>query len=196
MNRMKNDAVMHKQFLDFMQIDGRPIINVDTMDWLIGQGFFVKPAAIKHHGNHTGGLFEHSMMVAQVLVEMTQKFDIPWTRPESPYIVGMLHDVCKLDDYIDENASDVVVMGSGSPISKDPKWTYNPAPMFAGHGDKSVMMLSQVMTLTEEEMLCIRFHMGAYVTSEWDAFDRAIRKYQSVLFTHTADMYASKVKDV
>lgn len=63
-------------------------------------------------------------------------------------------------------------------------------------GDKSVMMLSQVMTLTEEEMLCIRFHMGAYVTSEWDAFDRAIRKYQSVLFTHTADMYASKVKDV
>jgi hypothetical protein len=57
-------------------------------------------------------------------------------------------------------------------------------------------MLSQVMTLTEEEMLCIRFHMGAYVTSEWDAFDRAIRKYQSVLFTHTADMYASKVKDV
>lgn len=108
----------------------------------------------------------------------------------------MLHDVCKLDDYIDENASDVVVMGSGSPISKDPKWTYNPTPMFAGHGDKSVMMLSQVMTLTEEEMLCIRFHMGAYVTSEWDAFDRAIRKYQSVLFTHTADMYASKVKDI
>lgn len=27
-------------------------------------------------------------------------------------------------------------------------------------------------------------------------FDRAIRKYQSVLFTHTADMYASKVKDI
>lgn len=107
-----------------------------------------------------------------------------------------LHDVCKLDDYVDENASDVVVMGTGSPISKDPKWTYNPAPMFKGHGDKSVMMLSQVMTLTEEEMLCIRFHMGAYVTDDWDAFDRAIRKYQSVLFTHTADMYASKVKDV
>ena len=171
MNRM-NDKIAQEQFLNFMNVDGRPIVSVQTMDWLIGQGFFVKPAAIKHHGNHTGGLFEHSMMVAQVLVEMTQKFDIPWTRPESPYIVGMLHDVCKLDDYFDENASD------------------------AGHGDKSVMMLSQVMTLTEEEMLCIRFHMGAYVTSEWDAFDRAIRKYQSVLFTHTADMYASKVKDV
>lgn len=192
----QNDAAIQKQFLDFMQVDGKPIVSAEMLDWLIGQGFFVKPASIKYHGNYTGGLFYHSMMVAQVLVEMIQKFDIPWTRPESPYIVGAFHDVAKLDDYIDENASDVVVMGSGSPISKDPKWAYNPAPIFKGHGDKSVMILSQVMTLTEEEMLCIRFHMGAYVTDDWDAFDRAIRKYQSVLFTHTADMYASKVKDV
>ena len=128
------DRQAKEKFLNFMQIDGRPLVSVDTLDWLIGQGFFVKPAAIKHHGNHTGGLFEHSFMTAQVLVEMTQKFDIPWSRPESPYIVGMFHDVCKLDDYVDDNASDVVVMGTGSPISKDPKWTYNPAPMFKGHG--------------------------------------------------------------
>lgn len=191
-----NDNKYIEQFVDFMKVDGKPIVTAGMLDWLIGQGFFVKPAAIKHHGNHTGGLFEHSFMTAQVLVEMTEKFDIPWTRPESPYIVGMLHDVCKLDDYIDKNASGIVVMGSGSPISKNPEWTYNPEPLFKGHGDKSVMMLSQVMTLTEEEMLCIKFHMGAYVTDEWDAYDRAIRKYQSVLFTHTADMYASKVQDV
>lgn len=196
MNRKMNDNKYMNQFLDFMKVNGKPIVSAEMMDWLIGQGFFVKPAAIKHHGNHTGGLFEHSFMTAQVLVEMTEKFDIPWTRPESPYIVGMLHDVCKLDDYIDKNASGIVVMGSGSPISKNPEWTYNPEPLFKGHGDKSVMMLSQVMTLTDEEMLCIRFHMGAYVTDEWDAYDRAIRKYQSVLFTHTADMYSSKVKDV
>ena len=98
-----------------------------------------------------------------------------------------------MDDYIDENAQGV---GNSLLISKNPKWTYNPTPVFAGHGDKSVMMLSQVITLTEEEMLCIRFHMGAYVTDDWDSFDRAIRKYQSVLFTHTADMYASKVQDI
>lgn len=194
---MMNDKNAINQFLDFMNADSRQICNVDLVDWLVKEGFFVKPAAINHHGNYTGGLFQHSLAVAQVLVEMTQKFDIPWTRPESPYIVGMFHDVCKLDDYIDKNASDVVVMGTGSPVSKNPEWIYNPAPMFKGHGDKSVMMLSQVMTLTEEEMLCIRFHMGAYEGQEsWDAFDRAIRKYQSVLFTHTADMYVSKVQDI
>lgn len=192
-----NDKEYFNQFCEFMQTpNGRPICNVNTVDWLMKEGFFIKPAAIKHHGNHTGGLFEHSLEVAKVLVEMTEKFDIKWTRPESPYIVGMLHDVCKLDDYCDGNASDVVVMGTGSPISKNPDWTYNDAPMFKGHGDKSVMMLSTVMTLTEEEMLCIRFHMGAYKTEDWDGFDKAIRKYSSVLFTHTADMYASKVKNV
>ena len=60
--------------------------------------------------------------------------------------------------------------------------------------DKFAKIFGQIFE--EEEMLCIRFHMGAYVTDDLDAFDRAIRKYQSVLFTHTADMYASKVKDV
>ena len=184
---------MINKFTEFMKPAN---VTAGTMDWLIKNGFFVKPAAIKHHGNYTGGLFDHSFATAQVLVEMTQKFDIPWDRPESPYIVGMFHDVCKMDDYVDKNAADIVMMGTGSPISKNPGWTYNSEPLFKGHGDKSVMMLSQVMTLTEEEMLCIRFHMGAYQTDDWDTFDRAIRKYQSVLWTHTAVMYASKSQDV
>lgn len=49
-----NDKIAQQQFLDFMQIHKRAIINVDTMDWLIGQGFFVKPAAIKHHAFNAG----------------------------------------------------------------------------------------------------------------------------------------------
>ena len=90
---MKNNT---ERFIDFMKVNGKPIVSADLLDWLIGQGFFVKPATIKHHGNHTGGLFEHSFMTAKVLVEMTEKFNIPWTRPESPYIVGMFHDVRNL----------------------------------------------------------------------------------------------------
>jgi hypothetical protein len=67
--------------------------------------------------------------------------------------------------------------------------------LLKGHGDKSIMLLSQFMTLTEEEILCIRYHMGAYNRDDWEGYDRAIRKYQTVLWTHTADMYASKVLD-
>ena len=186
-----------QKFLDAMKLkDGTPLVTEKFLDWLIGQGFFMKPAAIKHHGNYTGGLFDHSFEVMEDLVEMTEKFNIPWENERSPYIVGMFHDLCKMDDYIDENAMGTVIMGTGSPISNNPNWTHNPDKILKGHGDKSVMMLSQFMTLTEEEILCIRFHMGAYETDSWNEWDAAIRKYQSVLWTHTADMYASKVTGV
>ncbi|MCZ9313173.1 MAG: hypothetical protein O0V67_07325 [Methanocorpusculum sp.] len=197
MMQMNNDKDRQNKFLEVMKLkNGTPIVPADLLEWLIGQGFFMKPAAISHHGNYTGGLFDHSLAVMEDLVEMTEKLDIKWTRPESPYIVGMFHDVCKLDDYCDKNAMDTVVMGTGSPISKNPDWIHNPDRMMKGHGDKSVMLLSQFINLTEEEMLCIRFHMGAYNTDEWDFYDKAIRKYETVLWTHTADMYASKVQDV
>lgn len=184
-------------FLDAMKLkDGTPILTASFVEWLVDEGFFVKPAAIKHHGNYTGGLFDHSFEVMNTLLEMTESLGLKWSRPESPYIVGMFHDLCKMDDYVDENAEGIVMMGTGSPVSKEPKWTYNTNRILKGHGDKSVMMLSQFMTLTEEEIMCIKFHMGAYETENWNEYDAAIRKYQNVLWTHTADMYASKVKDV
>ena len=55
--------------------------------------------------------------------------------------------------------------------------------------------IEQHMGLTEEERLCIRYHMGAYETSDWDGYDQAIRKFPNVLWTHTADMLASKLME-
>ena len=194
---MNNKGYNYAIFHDVMKLkDGTPLVSPELVDYLIGNGFFMKPAAIKHHGNYTGGLFDHSFEVMKVLVDMTERFDIKWQDSRSPYIVGMFHDLCKMDDYVDENANDIVVMGTGSPISNNPKWTYNDNKILTGHGNKSVMMLSQFMTLTEEEIMCIRFHMGAYETESWNEWGAAIEKYETVLWTHTADMYASKVKGV
>jgi hypothetical protein len=96
----------------------------------------------------------------------------------------MFHDLCKLDDYV------IKYEDSGK------FWEYNKEKLLPGHGDKSIIMLSNFIALTEEEMLCIRFHMGAYNTDDWEYYDKAIRKYETVLWTHTADMYASKVLNV
>lgn len=166
-------------FLEKMKVNGIPAINIDLLDWLIEKGFFEKPASVNHHGNHTGGLFEHSLEVMNTLVGITRQLGIRWQNSRSPYIVGMFHDLCKIDDY---------VYGAG--------WEYNPDKILKGHGEKSIMLLSQFINLTEEEIMCIRFHMGAYETSEWNGYDKAIRKYETVLWTHTADMYASKVVGV
>ena len=183
-----------EQFLESMTLNKTLLIPFDMYEWLVKNGFFMKPVAIKHHGNHTGGLYEHSLKVMQVLVDMTERLDLKWENPRSPYIVGMFHDLCKMDDYVDKHATGVQMMGTGSPVVyTDAEWTYNKNKILTGHGDKSVMMLSQFINLTEEEIMCIRFHMGAYETGAWDQYDAAIRKYENVLWTHTADMYASKV---
>ena len=66
-----------------------------------------------------------------------------------------------------------------------------------GHGEKSVMLLSQYLSLTMEEILCIRYHMGAFVDQkEWNDYTRAIHEYPNILWTHMADMIAAHILEV
>ena len=147
-------------------------------------GFFTAPASTKYHGAYEGGLFDHSLETTKALVELTEKLGLKWERPVSPYIVGMYHDLCKCDNY-------VVDVETG-------KYIYNPEIIIPGHGDKSLIMLQRYIELTDEEIACIRWHMGAYETDTklWNYYGRAIENYPNVLYTHTADMIASKIRGV
>lgn len=165
-----------QQYKEFM---GNYADNV-ILQQLMHIGFFEAPASTKYHGNYPGGLFDHSLVVATELVGLTKCLNLEWQRKRSPYIVGMYHDICKCDSYEKE------VDG----------YIYNPNNAFPGHGAKSVLILSPICRMTEEEVYCIRYHMGAYEKEEWDYYDRAIRKYPNVLWTHTADMSASKIHNV
>lgn len=149
-------------------------------------GFFDSPASTKYHGAYKGGLFDHSLCVAQLLVDLTNKLNLKWKRPMSPYVVGMFHDLCKCDNYVKD------------PTPYSDEWIYNVDSILPGHGDKSVIMLSKYITLTDEEIACIRWHMGAYEkdTTMWNYYGKAIEKYPNVLYTHTADMIASKILGV
>ena len=61
---------------------------------------------------------------------------------------------------------------------------------FVGPGSKPV-------PLTEEEMLCIRWHMGAFDDKEnWNSYGRAVTNFPNVLYTHTADMIAARILGV
>ena len=147
-------------------------------------GFFTAPASIKYHGDYEGGLFDHSFITAKILVELTEKLDLKWQRPESPYIVGMFHDLCKCDNYISH--------------AFDNGFSYNPDIIIPGHAEKSIIILQRYVELTDEEIACIRWHMGAYEKDPkmWEYYGRAIEKYPNVLYTHTADMIASKIVGV
>lgn len=141
-----------------------------------------------------GGLFDHSYMVAHYLKKLTEECRLDWQNPRSPLLVGMFHDLCKMDNYQHPVIAETL---GGEKIRDDFKWEYATDTLLKGHGDKSVMVLAQYFKLTEEEIMCIRYHMGAFCDkSEWNDYTRAVHKYTNVLWTHQADMLASHVEGV
>lgn len=175
-----------------------PIIGSSTVRMLLENGFCTAPASTKYHGCHEGGLFEHSVTVAYILQKYTERLELYWERGCSPILIGMIHDLCKIDAYskvIDQRESED--WDSGAKIPEIYHWDYSPKPIVKGHGDKSVIYaLQNGCQLTEEEIACIIYHMGAYETDRWSAFDNAIKTYPNVLYTHMADMEASKILGV
>lgn len=160
--------------------------------------FYRAPASTKYHGAYEGGLFDHSMNVAKQLLSFT-KFGVcePWQSSRSPILIGLLHDYTKLGAYL--HVQDM------NPVERelDDFFIYNPyaQKLSSIHGEDSVKKLMagverfNLPAFTGEELECIRFHMGSYETGDWNMYDKAIRKFPNVLWTHTADMYASKLME-
>lgn len=180
MKRTREDRIGMVESLEIF--DDVQILALDEM------GFFTAPASTKYHGNYEGGLFDHSWETAKALAVMTEKLGLLWERDnyKSPWIVGLLHDLCKCDAYEVKPVIGVYY----------DEWKHVDKTLLKGHGEKSVMVASTLMKLTMEEVLCIRYHMGAYMTDDWNQYDLAIKKYPNVLYTHTADMIASKIVGV
>ena len=184
-----SDCFSKSELTDFCNLmklpDGTPLLPIDMLDWLVTKGFFKAPASTKYHGAHEGGLYQHSASVMEFLVQLTKDNDLHWQDERSPYIVGMFHDLCKIDQYLPFMDCESI------------SWDYNPNTLLKGHGEKSVMLLSQFYSLTEEEICCIRYHMGAFTPKEeWNDYTGAIHAYPNVLWTHQADMLASHVAGI
>lgn len=151
--------------------------------------YFYGPSSTRWHAAYPGGGFDHALNVTQCLVNMTQRMGLKWQRPVSPYLVGLLHDVTKCGAYImkqemNPNTNEIETW-----------YEYNNERNIESeiHGEDSLIKIMKYLHLTDEEQACIRWHMGAYEGKEsWPDFDAAIKKFPNVLFTHTADMYASK----
>lgn len=184
-----------KTYIDYLNRAGR-----DGMDGLIAHleketDFFAAPASTRFHGNYAGGLCEHSLHVLERLTrhmaDPVFKERIENVSMNTAIIVALLHDVCKTNYYTVEMRNRKI----------DGEWQQ--VPFFAvedeypyGHGEKSVDIIRNYITLTEEEKFAIRWHMGYTEPKEvWSALDAAITKYPLVLALHEADLEASKFLD-
>ena len=145
--------------------------------------FYQMPASTKYHNNTEGGLLQHCLTVWKNLETLTETLSLKWEDPSSPFVIAMLHDACKIDAYYYNPDYGCWGRNEGHP---------------EGHGDLSLKVIEELdIELTEEEKLCIRWHMGAFDKKEnWAGFTEAIHRYPNVLWVHSADMMSSQIDEV
>ena len=149
--------------------------------------FFSAPASTRFHGSFEGGLCEHSLKVYEILKEKAKDYD-----QDSVKIIALLHDICKVSFYkVDYRNSKV----DGEWI-KVPYYTVDDEIPY-GHGEKSVMMISEFIKLTPEEKYAIRWHMGFTEPKEnYQYIGIAYKKYPIALLVHEADLEATYFYDI
>ena len=167
--------------------------NREGMDKLIEfinkTDFFKAPASTRYHGNYEGGLLEHSMKVYEILKEKVKNSSIPInTSEESLIIIALLHDICKVNFYKVDYRNAKNEFGEWEKV---PYYTVDDTIPY-GHGEKSVMMLTEYIKLTSEEKYCIRWHMGFTEPKElYGTLGLAFKKYPLSLLVHEADLEAT-----
>lgn len=156
---------MKEQFIELLRSTKREGIE-NVIDYLEKVGFFSAPASVARHLNSDGGLVVHSLNVYKTATAISKQMialkpEIAEKLPEESIIISaLLHDVCKANIYkkIQKWRKDA-----------DNRWEqydsydcdYSRFPV--GHGEKSVIMLLRLgLQLTNDEILAIRWHMGAW----------------------------------
>ncbi len=164
------------------------------LDWLERSDFFVAPASTRRHNAFKGGLCQHSINVYKRLVKLLQfEYGDDWqtkVNPESVAIIGLLHDVCKVDTYVEDYRN-----------VKDDEGVWRKKPYYKvednlpyGHGEKSVYIISAFIRLTREEALAINWHMGEFdirVQNGSYMISDVFYKYPLCFLSHLADLSAT-----
>lgn len=158
-----------------------------VMNWLEESTFFEDPASGKYHNAFRGGLVDHSLNVYHILNEKNKLLGglVPL---RSVIISALLHDVCKIGSY---NIKESWRKDEKNRWESYRGYGYNDDPFPAGHGEKSVMLLCDKMSLTKDEMLAIRWHGGPVEDPKGYGFINAAKTSALTLLLHTSDFEAS-----
>lgn len=202
---MKIDIKESKEeFIELLRSTGRDGLD-DVIEYLEEAGFFTAPASAGHHLNVEGGLVVHSLNTCKAALAIWEGMKAlepsleTEVKRDHVIIASLLHDVCKSDIYKRsvkkrKNAIGLWVDSEGYKVS------YKNFPM--GHGEKSLIMLlnNTGIYLYDDEMLAIRWHMGAWginLNSFEDvrSFDTAQKLYPLVSIVHAADGMAANVME-
>ena len=166
------------------------------LDYLMTKSdFFTAPASSKFHSDFEGGLLSHSLNVYHRLIKLLeQEYGDGWQEiysPETVAIVGLLHDICKINYYAVDYRN-VKNKDTGA-WEKVPYYKVEDTLPY-GHGEKSVYIIGGFMRLTREEAMAINWHMGGFDDrARGGSFtvSAAFTEYPLAVLTHTADFLAT-----
>ena len=192
-----------EEFIELLRSTKRAGIE-DVLKDLEEWGFYEAPASAGHHLNVAGGLVQHSLNTCKAALAVYEGMKTlePYlaneVKRESVIIASLLHDVCKTDIYKPTVKRRKNQLGIWED-SEGYKVTYKNFPM--GHGEKSViLLLCSGLELFDDEMLAIRWHMGAWgvnMNSYEDQrnYDTARMLYPLVAIVQTADGLAASIME-
>lgn len=128
------------------------------LDAISKTDFFIAPCSTKYHLNYRGGLCEHSLNVYDVLCNLCTSFGVNVQEHiETITIISLFHDYCKANFY----KPDLKTVKVNNQWVQQSCYTIDDM-LPLGHGEKSVILLQQSISLTNEEMLAIRWHMSGF----------------------------------
>lgn len=164
----------------------------ELMEFLEKSDYYEAPASTKYHGAYKGGLIEHSYNVYEILKGKIEYHKMNVSE-DTLILVTLLHDLCKVNFYKTDFRN---VKNAKGEWEKVPYYTIEDTIPY-GHGEKSVMMLTEYIKLTNEEKYAIRWHMGFSEPKEqYLPLGQAFKKYPLALLLHEADMETTYFKNV
>ena len=192
-----------EEFIELLRSTGRNGVE-DVIESLEEMGFFSAPASAGHHLNIEGGLVQHSLNTCRAALAVWEGMKVlePSIGKEvgrdSVIIASLLHDVCKSDIYVRSVKKRKNAIGQWEDC-EGYKISYKNFPM--GHGEKSViLLLCSGLEMSDDEMLAIRWHMGAWginMNSYEDqrCFDTSKKMYPLVSIIQSADNLAANIME-
>ena len=184
---------MKEQFIELLRSTNREGIE-NLINFLEKTDFFKAPASTRFHGDYEGGLLEHSMKVYEIFKEKVKNASIEMNVSDDTVIISaLLHDVCKANFYKVDYRNAKNELGVWEKV---PYYTIDDQIPY-GHGEKSVMMISEFIKLTPEEKYAIRWHMGFTEPKEvYNTIGAAYKKYPLALLLFEADLEATYFFDI
>ena len=179
---------MKEEFISLLRSTNREGIE-EVIQFLEKSDFYKAPASTRFHGSFEGGLLEHSMKVYEILKHKVKNSVLDLNvSDDTLIIIALLHDICKVNFYKVDYRNAKNERGEWEKV---PYYTVDDTSPY-GHGEKSVMMITEYMKLTVEEKYCIRWHMGFTEPKEaYNTLGQAFKKFPLALILHEADLEAT-----